>query len=89
MLCAALSAGCFKVTYTNQAIPPNGIVHEGNGSFFLFAVVGDERVPAYQLCPGGVSQIQTGMDFSSLFLTVITLGLYSPRDWEVYCGGRP
>jgi len=84
---AALVAGCFKVTYTDPRMPPNGIHVEGTTRFFLLALVGDERVPVYQLCPGGVSQIQSGLSFGDLVLTVITIGIYTPRSYEIECGG--
>lgn len=87
MLCAALGSGCFNVTYQNPTLPPNGVVHEGTSSFFLFALVGDEHVPVYQMCPGGVASIETGLSFGDLVLSVITLGIYTPRSYEVACGG--
>jgi hypothetical protein len=87
LLCAALASGCFNVTYQNPTMPPNGIVHEGTSSFFLLALIGDERIPVYQMCPGGVSSIETGLSFPDLVLTVITIGIYTPRSWEVMCGG--
>ena len=87
LLCAALGTGCFNVTYQNPTLPPNGIVHEGTSSFFILALVGDERIPVYQLCPGGVSSIETGLSFGDLVLTVITIGIYTPRSYAVACGG--
>ena len=51
------------------------------------ALVGEERVQAYQMCPGGVSRIQTGLSFVDLVLTVITIGIYTPRSYEIECGG--
>lgn len=85
--CAALAAGCFKVTYQNPLLPPNGVTHDGTSGFFIAGLVGDARIPAYQLCPGGVSRIQTGLTFGDLVLTVITIGIYTPRSYEIDCGG--
>lgn len=87
VMCAALGAGCFKVTYQNPLLPPNGVVHDGTSSFFILALVGDERIPAYQMCPGGVSRIQTGLSFVDLLLHVVTIGIYTPRSYEIECGG--
>jgi hypothetical protein len=88
LLCAALaSAGCYKVTYSNPTLPPNGVEHEGNGHFFLWGLIGSKTIAVYELCPAGVSQIQTKRTFGNLFFYVITLGLYAPRHWEVECGG--
>lgn len=87
LVCAALTSGCFNVTYQNPTLPPNGIVHEGTSSFFILALVGENRIPVYQLCPGGVSSIETGLSFPDLVLTVITIGIYTPRSYEIACGG--
>jgi hypothetical protein len=84
---AALAAGCFKVTYQNPMLPPNGVMHDGTSSFFILGLVGDSRIPAWQMCPGGVSRIQTGLSFGDLVLTVITIGIYTPRSYEIDCGG--
>jgi len=87
VMCAVLGAGCYKVTYQNLLLPPNGVVHEGTSSFFILALVGDERIPAYVICPGGVSRIETGLSFVDLLLTVVTIGIYTPRSYEIECGG--
>ena len=87
VLAAALASGCFSVTYTNPTLPPNGVVIEGTNKFFVAALVGDERVPVYQMCPQGVSQIETGLDIGDLLLTFITLAIYTPRSYAVHCGG--
>ena len=86
--CAALAGvGCDNITYHSRTLPPNGVVHEGRASFFIFGLVGHENVPAYQLCPTGVSSIHTEYGFVDLLLTGLTIGLYTPRSWEVHCGG--
>lgn len=87
VLATAMASGCFNVTYTNPRLPPNGAVVEGTSSFFVAALVGDERVPVYQMCPQGVSQIETGLSFVDVVLTVVTLAIYTPRSYVVHCGG--
>jgi hypothetical protein len=87
LACAALAGGCDNVTYHSSTLPPNGVVHEGTSHFFVFGLVGDEVIPAYQMCPGGVSSVHTELSFGDLVLTVITFGIYTPRSYEVACGG--
>jgi hypothetical protein len=89
VLAAACASGCFNVTYTNPRLPPNGVTVEGTNSFYVAALVGDERVPVYQMCPQGVSQIESGLSFVDLLLTVVTFTIYSPRSYAVHCGGAP
>jgi hypothetical protein len=87
VLAAALASGCFNVTYTNPQLPPNGVVIEGTNQFFVAALVGDERVPVYRMCPGGVSQIESGLSVGDLVLTLITFAIYTPRSFVLHCGG--
>ena len=87
VMCAALGAGCFKVTYQNPMLQPNGVVHEGTSGFFILGLVGEERIPAYQMCPGGVSRIQTGQSFVDVLLHIVTFMIYTPRSYEIECGG--
>jgi hypothetical protein len=87
LVCAALASGCFGITYRNPAVPPNGIVVDGTSKFFVLALIGDERIPVYQYCPGGVSSLETYLSFGDLILTVLTIGIYTPRSYEIHCGG--
>jgi len=89
VLAAALASGCFNVTYTNPRLPPNGLVVEGTNQFFVAALVGDERVPVYKMCPQGVSQIESGLSVVDLLLTFVTFAIYTPRSYAVHCGGAP
>ncbi|MBV8762122.1 MAG: hypothetical protein JO257_32815 [Deltaproteobacteria bacterium] len=84
---AAALAGCFKVTYTNPALPMNGQVVEQKGSFFIFGLAGNAEIPVYQMCPGGVSEIRSGHGVGDIVLTILTLGIYTPRSYEIACGG--
>ena len=84
---AATLAGCFKVTYTNPAVPMNGKVVEQKGAFFIGGLVGDAVVPVYQQCPGGVAQIRSGHSVGDVVLTLVTFFIYTPRSYEVSCGG--
>lgn len=84
---AALLAGCFNVTYTNPRLAPNGVVVAGTNSFFIGGLLGDARVPVYQMCPQGVAQIESGSDVVDVVLHLITFYIYTPRSYIVHCGG--
>jgi hypothetical protein len=86
-VCALLAGGCFRVTYRNSALPANGIVIADQLDFYILGLVGKERVPAYQYCPTGVARIETGLRLTNLLLTVITIGIVTPRSYRLYCGG--
>ena len=87
LVMAAALAGCFKVTYTNPSLPMNGQVVEDKGAFFILGLLGNKEIPVYQLCPGGVSEIRSGHGVGDIVLTIITIGIYTPRSYEIACGG--
>jgi hypothetical protein len=86
-MCAALVGGCFSVTYRNPALPPNGVVIAEQLDFYVFGLIGEERVPVYRYCPTGVSRIETRLRVTNLLLSVITLGIVTPRSYRLYCAG--
>jgi len=88
LLTAALLVGCNKVTYVNPTVPGGGKVYDTTGHFFLVGLLGDKNIAAYQTCPGGVARVQSKNTFGDLVLTFLTVGLYSPRTYEIECGGR-
>ncbi len=81
-----LVAGCNKITYVNPQVPRGGAVHVEGGSFFIFGLVGEKTIPVYQMCPNGVAQMQSKASFVDLVLGVITIGIYTPRTYEIECG---
>lgn len=87
VVAAAFLAGCFNVTYTNPRLAPNGVVVVGTNSFFIGGLLGDARVPVYQMCPQGVAQIESGSDVVDVVLHLITFYIYTPRSYIVHCGG--
>jgi hypothetical protein len=87
VLASMLAAGaCSKVSYKNSGMVPTGPTHEYDGAFFIGGLVGDERIPVYQMCPNGVAQMQSKFSFGDLVLHVITFFIYAPRSYEITCG---
>lgn len=86
--CAAVfGSACNKVTYKNPGVMPTGQVYNERGWFFIFGVAGEKVFPVYQMCPNGVSQIQSKNSFVDLLIGAITFGIISPRSYEIQCGG--
>ena len=79
-------AACSKVTYVDRATIPNGVTVSETGHFFLAGLVGDKTIPVYALCPTGVSRIQSKFTFGDRLLGIITLGIYTPRTYDIECG---
>jgi hypothetical protein len=86
LIALALGTGCTKVTYVNPRLPPVGATAEQTGHFFLFGLVGTAIVPAYQACPHGVATVQSKFTLGDEVLGLLTLGIYTPRTYEIVCG---
>ena len=83
---AMLAVGCSKITYVNPQVPRGGAVHTEGGSFFIFGLVGEKTIPVFQMCPNGVAQMQSKASVLDLVLGFITIGIYTPRTYEIECG---
>lgn len=89
LLLAIFSTACQTVT-----ISPKGKTirysstpqYQETQNFFLFGLIGESTVNLRSVCPGrAIKQMQTQKTFLNGFLTVITLGIYTPRTASVWC----
>lgn len=79
-------AACNKVTYVSPTTMPTGQVSEETGHYFIFGLAGSKEIHAERLCPEGVSKVQSRFTFGDLILGALTVGLYTPRTYEISCG---
>ena len=81
---------CYKVTYVNPGTAPSGVVQGTKGHFLIFGIVGTAEIHAEAMCPGGVHQVVSKESFVDLLLGAITIGIYTPRTYEIECaaGGK-
>jgi len=85
-----LFAACSTVT-----IRPKGTAKAGTDptwssseSFFLWGLVGEHRIDVSKVCGNkGVKQMQAQDTFVDSLLTLLTIGIYSPRTAKVWCNG--
>lgn len=77
---------CRKVTYISQSTVPTGQVSEETGRYFIAGLFGTKEIRADQICPQGVSKVQSKFTFGDMVLTVITFAIYTPRTYEIHCG---
>jgi hypothetical protein len=80
-----LTSGCYNVTYMSKTRMPAAVVHEEKMNFFIFGLVGEHDIQAAQICPTGVAKIRTTETGVNVLLTIITLGIYSPRTAQITC----
>lgn len=87
LLAATLaSTGCYRATFYRDASVSKGETHDEWTNFYVFGLVGDERVDVRPFCPGGeVAAVQTGGNFATGLVSVVTIGIYTPRKVYVTC----
>jgi hypothetical protein len=79
LTCAALSAGC-----TPHAVRPQVYRAWVNG--FAFGMIGSRGVDVRDVCPSGeATLVRTRQTVATVALSVVSVGLYTPRQMELHC----
>jgi len=85
----ALLTGCAKAT-----IRPDGTARisqdkpdfTSSEPFFIGGLVGGSEIELREVCgDGNVEQMQTQFTFVDSILTIVTVGIYSPKTARVWC----
>ncbi len=88
LLASLALAACNKVTYVNPKTVPTGKVVEETGHYFLFGLAGKKTINAHSLCRGEVAKVHSKFSFGDMVLQGLSLGLYTPRTYELLCGEK-
>lgn len=90
MLVAALTTtGCYKATFYPDPAAAKGETHEEWSDFFVFGLVGSEEFKVERFCPDGeVTLVRTGGNFATGLVSLLTIGIYTPRKIYVSCGAN-
>jgi hypothetical protein len=80
-------SSCYKATF-QQPTTVAGERHDEWTSFFLWGLVGRERVDAREVCRNeAVAEVRTGSNAGTAVVSLLTLGIYMPRKVYVTCAG--
>lgn len=82
---AATGCATHTINYKNPTAPAGGPTQTAKQSFFLWGLVGGSEVNLDQMCPSGVSQIQSKTSVGDQIFTILTGGIYSPMSVNVSC----
>jgi hypothetical protein len=78
------SAGC-TATFTNPGVKA-GEEHTEWSSYFLVGAIGKAEVDVRDYCPTGRAQrVRFGENLATLGVSLITIGIYTPRRVVVTC----
>lgn len=84
-------AACSSVTIQPEKISKLSTqpTYQDSRPFFLWGLVGDERVDVKQVCGSSkVLQMQSQATFTDGLLGGITLGIYAPHTVKVWCDNQ-
>jgi hypothetical protein len=80
------TSGCYKATFYKNASVVKGEEHEEWTDFFVFGTVGSEELDVKKFCSNGdAAVIRTGGNVGTGVVSVLTIGIYTPRKVYVTC----
>ena len=77
-------AGCHTMFFEISDFPQEDEIKEDK-SFFLWGLVPNMTVDVLEKCPFGAAAIKEETTFDNGFASLITLGIWSPRETTYYC----
>ena len=86
LITALLLSACATQRFTLQtgAAAPT---RQGSSDFFVYGIAQTDHINVAEACGGAdkVAAIETQESVVNLLLELLTWGLYTPRDYKVYC----
>ena len=80
----ALGSGCKTVTYST-GLPLGKVEQKRTAPFYFFGLAGLAIVDLDEACPQGVARWQNSKAPDDTFLSIVTLGIYTPRTVRIWC----
>ena len=79
--------GCAIQRFDVRPDVQNAPTHDNSQTFWVGGIGQSEEIDAAQVCgaTGKVQRVETQMTAGNVGLTILTLGIYSPRQVRVYC----
>lgn len=82
-----VATGCFRVAVTDGALP-SGERHAPWNHVFLFGLAGEPELDVRRYCSTSAARVETGETLATLGVTVLTLGVYTPRQSTITCAAQ-
>ncbi len=82
-----LATGCYRIGFVEA---PGGAQPQSRWQHhYLLGLVGGPEVDTRDLCPNGTAEVVWSSGVLVTGLTLITLGIYTPRELHVRCRAEP
>src|SRR2546422_11666560 len=83
------AAGCYKATFIRDPNAVKGMEQDRWLDFWLWGLVNEQEMDVKKFCPDGRgAQGGTGGNFGTGIGTLLTLGIYAPREGYVTCASE-
>jgi len=83
-----LTAGCHHLTLETGR-PAEAEPKTGSHNYFMGGIVGNHTLKVDTPCPLGAAKVHLYRGFVDFLLAFITLGIYTPRSYEIWCATGP
>lgn len=84
-----LLAGCSVVSFDVSDEKARNTPHmTGRNDFYIGGVGQEQIIPVMETCRNGISTLKVKYTFIDGLLAVVTMGIYTPNTYEIYCS-RP
>lgn len=81
----ALAGGCYHQIVRTGLAPGPVVVERPWTATWLWGLVPADTLNVSTQCPNGVATVETQQSFWNGVVTLLTLGIYDPRDVKVTC----
>lgn len=80
--------GCFHQVVQTGRAPSETVVEKGFVATWLWGLVPAQELDVRQQCPSGIATVETEQSFANGFVSVLTLGIYTPQHVRITCATR-
>lgn len=89
-LVGLLQAGCYRTAIQDEGLQPSGLTEHLWHNYFFWGLAGHPTVDVRQHCGGAdVHEVILARNFGTWTLSLLTVGLYSPRKTLLRCAVHP
>lgn len=90
LLLLLAQASCYRATFYTDPKLVRGLEHDQWTDFFVLGLVGREEIDVRSFCEGKpIAEVKTGGNFATSLVSMITIGIYTPRKVYVTCAASP
>jgi len=80
-----LASGCYHQVVNTGRTPGSMTVSKPWTATWIFGLVPAKAIDVTQQCPAGIATVSTQQSVPNSLATIVTLGLYTPREVTVQC----